>query len=191
MKLYAFPSTPNNRKDVAYIRHYDLDVEVHAVSFKNREQTQPEFLDINPMGKVPALVDGKHHLWESNAILTYLACRFSHCNALPTDTWGRADADRWLHWQSAHLTPLMGGLKTGAEEVASLEPLLKVLDSQLKGRDFILGELSLCDFAIAPYLLTKLGNKLDYSGHPHLADWRMRMAKLKGFAETELRSPVA
>jgi glutathione S-transferase len=189
VKLYAFPATPNNRKVVAFIRHYDLNVEVHTVSFKNQEQRQPEFLQINPMGKVPALVDGEHYLWESNAILTYLACRFPDCSALPTDTWGRADADRWLHWQSAHLTPLMGGLKTGVEDPAELEPLLKVLENQLAPREFILGELSLCDFAIAPYLLTKLASKLDYTGYPQLADWRMRMAKLKGFAETELRSP--
>ena len=188
MKLYAFPATPNNRKVVAFIRHYDLSVEIHTVSFKNQEQRQPEFLQINPMGKVPALVDGEHYLWESNAILTYLACRFPACAALPTDTWGRADADRWLHWQSAHLTPLMGGLKTGTETTANLEPLLGVLDSQLAKREFILGKLSVCDFAIAPYLLTKLGSKLDYTGYPQLADWRVRMAKLKGFAETELRT---
>ena len=79
MKLYAFPATPNNRKVVAFIRHYDLNVEIHTVSFKNQEQRQPEFLQINPMGKVPALVDGEHYLWESNAILTYLACRFPAC----------------------------------------------------------------------------------------------------------------
>ena len=190
MKLYAFPATPNNRKVVAFIRHYDLAVEVHTVSFKNQEQRQPEFLQINPMGQVPALVDGDHYLWESNAILTYLARCFPSCNALPTDIWGRADTDRWLHWQSAHLTPLMGGLKTGLVEVTSLEPLLNVLNIQLEHREFILNTLSLCDFAIAPYLLTKLGDKLDYSGYPELADWRRRMAKLKGFTETELRSPT-
>lgn len=190
MKLYAFPATPNNRKVVAFIRHYGLDVEVHTVSFKNQEQRQPEFLQINPMGKVPALVDGDHYLWESNAILTYLASCFPDCCALPGDTWGRADTDRWLHWQSAHLTPLMGGLKTGSEDPSSLEPLLSVLDNQLQQREFILGDLSLCDFAIAPYLLTKLASKLDYSGYPQLADWRARMANLKGFRETELRSTI-
>ena len=189
MRLYAFPVTPNNRKVVAFIRHYDLEVAVHTVSFKNEEQRQPEFLQINPMGKVPALVDGDRYLWESNAILTYLAMRFPDTAALPTDTWGRADADRWLHWQSAHLTPLMGALKTGTEEMASLEPLLAVLQGQLEDKDYLLGELSVCDFAIAPYLLTKLGRKLDYDGYPQLKDWRIRMASLKGFKETELSRP--
>jgi len=189
VKLYAFPATPNNRKVVAFIRHYDLDVAVHTVSFKNEEQRQPEFLQINPMGKVPALVDGNHHLWESNAILTYLACRFPDTQAIPAGEWGRADTDRWLHWQSAHLTPLMGALKTGGAEVASLEPLLRVLQGQLEHRDYLLEELSVCDFAIAPYLMTKLGSQLDYRGYPKLQEWRIRMAALKGFVETELRNP--
>ncbi len=191
MKLYAFPATPNNRKVVAFIRHYNLNVAVHTVSFKNQEQRQPEFLQINPMGKVPALVDDKHHLWESNAILTYLARRFPETQALPTDEWGRADADRWLHWQSAHLTPLMGALKTGTEERHSLEPLLQVLQGQLEDREYLLGGLSVCDFAIAPYLMTKLGRQLDYCGYPQLQDWRIRMAALKGFTETELSQRVS
>lgn len=190
MKLYAFPATPNNRKVVAFIRHYDLSVEIHTVSFKNQEQRKPEFLQINPMGKVPVLVDGARYLWESNAILTYLASRFPNTDCLPSDAWARADIDRWLHWQSAHLTPLMGGLKTGTEETDSLEPLLRVLNTQLEQRDFILGKLGLCDFAIAPYLLTKLASKLDYSQYPKLEDWRARMTKLKGFADTQLRNPV-
>ncbi len=187
MKLYAFPATPNNRKVVAFIRHYDLDVAVHPVSFKNAEQRQPEFLQINPMGKVPALVDGDHHLWESNAILTYLACRFPNTAAIPAGEWGRADADRWLHWQSAHLTPLMGALKTGTAEPADLEPLLGVLQGQLRNQDYLLDQLSICDFAIAPYLMTKLGRQLDYSDCPQLAQWLIRMAALKGFVETEIR----
>ena len=188
MLLHAFPITPNNRKVVAFIRHFDLPVEVRTISFKDSEQQSEPFLAINPMGKVPVLVDDDFNLWESNAILTYLAGRFPETNALPTDVRGRADADRWLHWQSAHLTPMMGALKTGAEEDPdALKPLLAVLDAQLTGRDYLLGSLSVCDFAIAPYLMTKMASKLDYSAYPALAAWLERLAALKGFAETEMR----
>ena len=51
-------------------------MDVHHVSFKDKETQSPEYLAINPMGKVPALIDGDFKLWESNAILTYLATKF-------------------------------------------------------------------------------------------------------------------
>ena len=186
MLLRSFFITPNNRKVEAFIKHFDLPVEISQVNFKDRENKSEEFLDINPMGKVPVLIDGDFNLWESNAILTYLALKFPETNTLPTDVQGRADADRWLHWQSCHLMPTMGALKTGAEtDTEVLKPLFKVLDKQLEGRNFILGDLSVCDFAIAAYTLTKMGRSLDYSETPNVAAWRDRMTNLKGFVETQ------
>ena len=192
MRLYTFTITPNNRKVEAFVRHFDLPVEIHHVSFKDRETQSPEYLAINPMGKVPALVDGDFKLWESNAILTYLAGKFPQTHALPTDARGRADVDRWLHWQSCHLMQAMGALKQADEkDVDSVTPLLKILEQQLKGKQFVLGELSVADFALAAYLMTKMGLKLDYSECPNVLAWRDRMAGMKGFVETNLKMPVA
>jgi glutathione S-transferase len=192
LRLYTFTITPNNRKVEAFVRHFDLDVEVHHVSFKDEETKQPAYLAINPMGKVPALVDGDFKLWESNAILTYLATKFPETNALPTDPRGRADVDRWLHWQSCHLMPAMGALKTAdSKDVSTVTPLLKILDHQLEGREYVLGRLTVVDFSIASYLMTKLGRQLDYSQTPNLAAWRERMGKLKGFVATQVKAPPA
>lgn len=192
MRLYTFTVTPNNRKVEAFVKHFELPVEVHHVSFKDRETHQPEFLAINPMGKVPALVDGDFHLWESNAILTYLAAMFPQTRALPTDVRGRAEVDRWLHWQSCHLMAAVGALKAAEEKDAStIEPLLQILDTQLRDREYVLDGLTVVDFALVAYLLTKVGRGLDYSATPRLAAWRTRMAALKGFVETELRGSAA
>jgi glutathione S-transferase len=139
---------------------------------------------------VPALVDGDFRLWESNAILTYLATCFPQTHALPSDARGRADADRWLHWQSCHLMPAMGALKTAEEkDLTALTPLLGILDRQLEGREYVLGALSVVDFAISAYLMTKMGRQLDYSQCPNLAGWLGRMAGLKGFVETQVKMP--
>jgi glutathione S-transferase len=190
LRLYTFTITPNNRKVEAFVRHFDLDVEIHHVSFKDEETKQPEYLAINPMGRVPALTDGDFKLWESNAILTYLAAKFPATNALPADARGRADVDRWLHWQSCHLMHAIGALKSADEkDFSTVTPLLKILDQQLKGRDYVLGKLTVVDFALAPYLMTKLGRQLDYSETPNLAAWRERMAKLKGFVATQVKAP--
>jgi len=186
--LYTFTITPNNRKVEAFVKHFDLDVDIHHVSFKDRETKSAEFLAINPMGKVPALVDGDLKLWESNAILTYLATMFPETNALPTDPQGRADADRWLHWQSCHLMTAMGALKTAEEKDPDiLKPLFAVLEQQLEGRDYVLGELSVVDFAVGAYLMTKMGRQLDYTDFPNVDAWRNRVSELKGFVETEVK----
>jgi len=190
VRLYTFTITPNNRKVEAFVRHFDLDVDVHHVSFKDEETHKPEYLAINPMGKVPALVDGDFKLWESNAILTYLATKFPQTKALPADPRGRADVDRWLHWQSCHLMPAMGALKAADEkDLSSVTPLLKILDAQLQGKEYLLGSLTVADFALAAYLMTKLGRQLDYSAVPNVAAWVGRMGKLKGFVETQMKSP--
>jgi glutathione S-transferase len=192
VRIYTFTITPNNRKVEAFVRHFDLDVDVHHVSFKDKETQSAAYLAINPMGKVPALTDGDFKLWESNAILTYLATRFPETKALPTDAQGRADVDRWLHWQSCHLMPAMGALKVADEkDLSTLMPLLKILDQQLKGRDYVTGQLTVADFAIAAYLMTKLGRQLDYSGFPDLRAWLDRMSGMKGFVETQMKAPPA
>jgi glutathione S-transferase len=192
MLLHSFRVTPNNRKVEAFIKHYDLDVDIHQVSFRDNETKTDEYYAINPMRRVPALVDGDLKLWESNAILTYLARKFPETNTLPTDIEGRADADRWLHWQSCHLMPAMGALKQADEkDLSTLIPLMDVLEPQLEGREYVLGDLSVVDFAIASYLLTKLGRQFDYSKHPNVAAWRERVSQLKGFVETQMGKAAA
>jgi glutathione S-transferase len=190
MRLYSFTITPNNRKVEAFVRHYDLPVEVHHVSFKDKETQSEAYGAINPMRKVPALTDGDFNLWESNAILTYLATKFPETKALPTDARGRADVDRWLHWQNCHLMPAVIKMKEPTEEDhAELQTLLKVLDGQLAGRDYILGDLTVVDFALAPYLLGKLGRKADFSAVPRVAAWLERVGNLKGFVATQIKGP--
>ena len=190
MRLYTFTITPNNRKVEAFVRHFDLDVEIHHVSFKDKETQSSDYLAINPMGRVPALTDGDFKLWESNAILTYLATMFPATHALPLDPRGRADVDRWLHWQSCHLMPAMGALKMSDEkDIGAVTPLLKVLDQQLRGKDYVLGSLTVVDFAVVAYLITKMGRKLDYSECPGVAAWLTRMENLKGFVATQVKMP--
>lgn len=191
MLLHSFFVTPNNRKVEAFIKHFDLDVEIHQVNFRERETQTDEFHAMNPMRKVPVLVDGDFVIWESNAILTYLATVFPETGMLPTDPQGRADVDRWLHWQSCHLMPAMGALKLSDEkDFDAIMLLLEILDAHLQDQQFVCGDLTVVDFAIAAYTLTKLGRKMDYSGMPHAAAWRDRVSQLKGFVATQVKVPA-
>lgn len=188
MKLYAFTFSPNSRKLVALIKHYDLAVDIHQISFKEHEQKSKEFLAINPMGKVPALVDGDFSLWEGNAIIMYLCECFQDLPVSPQNAQARADVNRWLHWQSSHFGPAIGAhMKGGSEEnKKEIEPLLAVLDGQLQGREFICGDLSPADFAIGAYSISRAGDNVDWTGHSNAIAWRERIKSLKGF---ELTSP--
>ena len=179
MRVYTFTITPNNRKVEAFVRHFDLPVEVHHVSFKDKETQSAGYLAINPMGRVPALV-------------VHFPTKFPETGALPADVRGRADVDRWLHWQSCHLMPAMGTLKVADEKDESkVTPLLKILEQQLAGKDYLLGTLTVADFAVVSYLITKMGRQLDYSGCPNVVAWIGRMTALKGFVATQVKMPPA
>jgi glutathione S-transferase len=86
--------------------------------------------------------------------------------------------------------PAMGALKMSDEkDIGAVTPLLKVLDQQLRGKDYVLGSLTVVDFAIVAYLITKMGRKLDYTECPNVATWLNRMENLKGFVATQVKMP--
>ena len=87
--------------------------------------------------------------------------------------------------------PAMGQLKTNedADPEEVVKPLLRVLDKQLEGKEYVCGDLTVADFAIAAYTLTKLGRAMDYSDIPNAAAWRDRVSALKGFVETHVEMP--
>ena len=183
MKLYSFSPTPNNRKVEAFIRHFDLPVEIHSMGFREQENRTEAYLRMNPMGKAPLLVHGDFQLWESNAILCYLATLHPETGMLPADPKGRADCDRWLYWQAFHLinTIIAKRAKSSSAE-KDIELNIGVLNGQLEGREYVLGELSLVDFAIAPYLLGRHGQAIDYDPFPNVRAWLARCNRLKGIA---------
>ena len=192
MKLYSFSPTPNNRKVEALIKHFDLPVEIHSMGFKEQENRTEAYRKMNPMGKAPLLVDGDFYLWESNAILCYLATLHPEIEMLPTDPRGRADCDRWLYWQAFHLlnTIVANRDKTkDAEKDVALN--FGVLNQQLEGKEYVRGKLSVVDFAIAPYLLGRHGQAMDYTEFPHLRAWLDRCNELKGIVATVFKPPGA
>src|SRR5436309_7918887 len=102
MKLYHFPS-PNPQKITFALRELGLECEIVPVDLSKGEQRKPEFLALNPFGRVPVLVDGELKLWESHAILAYLGEKTGRL--WPTTAAGRADALRWLFFLAQHISP--------------------------------------------------------------------------------------
>jgi glutathione S-transferase len=173
MKLYYFPS-PNPQKVRFALNELGLECETVPVDLLKREQRSPEFLALNPYGRVPVLVDGDLKLWESHAILAYLGEKTGRL--WPTTPAGRADALRWLFFLTGAISPaatevafnriavkLSGGTPDEAAiargEKALPDPM-RIVDQRLANSKWILGnEFSLVDCDYGPTL-----NVLDKAG---------------------------
>jgi glutathione S-transferase len=168
MDFYTNPASPNCRKVDAVAKQIGLELNIKVIDVRKGENRAPAFLAINPNGKVPALVDGDVKLWESNAIQCYVASKKE------SDLWPKSnlryDIMRWQSWELAHfgaaaralifqrvVKQLLGLGATDAvrceEEEANFKRFAAVLDGQLKGKRFLVGDqLTLADFCVASSL---------------------------------------
>ena len=152
MKLYHFPS-PNPQKVTFALKELGLDCEIVPVDLAKGEQRQPDFLALNPFGRVPVLVDDGVKLWESHAILAYLGEKTGQL--WPSSAAGRADALKWLFFLSQHITPPAGeiafnriaakllGIPSDEAAIAlgekALPGVVGIIEGQLAGNKWITG----------------------------------------------------
>jgi glutathione S-transferase len=101
MKLYGFPPSPNTWKVRAVAAHLRIPLEVEFVDLTKGGSHMPDYLALNPTGRAPTLVDGDFTLWESTAIMQYIASK-SPNSLWPNDARTRADIMRWQSWDLAH-----------------------------------------------------------------------------------------
>jgi len=175
IQLYSLP-TPNGIKVSVMLEETGLPYEPHRVRFDANDQQSPEFLSLNPYGKIPAIIDpdgpgGKPFpLFESGAILIYLADKAGQF--LPKDPAGRYETIQWLMFQMGGLGPMFGQVgffnKFAGKEYEDKRPLnryvgesrrvLGVLDKRLAGRDWIMGDAySIADMAVFPWVRNLIG----------------------------------
>ena len=167
IQLYSLP-TPNGQKVSIALEEMGLPYDAHLVDFATNDQMSPEFLSLNPNNKIPAIIDPDGPegvplaLFESGAILIYLAEKSG--KLLPKGN--RYEVLQWLMWQMGGVGPMFGQLgffhAFAGKEIDDPRPkeryrlevarLLKVLDGALVGKDWIAGEYSIADIAIAPWL---------------------------------------
>jgi glutathione S-transferase len=203
VKLYTFPPSPNARKVAAVIAQLRLtDIEQTLIRLQKGEHRHPDYLAINPMGKVPALRDGDLLLWESNAICQYLAERAGNASFLPADPKARADIGRWLFWEAGTWSPVIDVfthenvrkpmLGIGAPDPAPLaeaeerfRPLAQLLDDRLSGRAFLLGEqVTLADFIVGGAATYVERGRIPIGDYPNVKAWWSRLNGLKAWTGT-------
>lgn len=199
MKLYYY-ETLNPRKACAVAKHLRLPLEYIRIDLGKGEHRTPEFRAINPNGKVPALRDGDTNLWESNAIMCYLAKK-AGSDLWPGDDERRIDVIRWLSWDALHFTRHGGNLyfehiikrkfalsepdpAAVAEATKYFQQYAAVLDNHLRGRKYLVGDrLSVADFAVAATLPYAEDAKLPIADHPEIRRWHERLNELEAWRE--------
>ncbi len=157
-----------------------------------------EYRAMNPNGLVPTLVEGDYVLWESNAILRYLASAHAGDHPIwPPDLQARGSIDRWMDWQQTVLGPPMGvvfwGLIRTAPELrdqaaiaaagAKLERVYGILESILQGQPYVAGpEFTLADIAIGPQVHRWFNFDMERPEMPALRGWYERMLSRPAYA---------
>ena len=199
MKLYYF-ETINGQKVCAVAKYLDAPVEYIHVDLAKGEQKSPAFLAINPNGKIPALLDGDTALWESNAIMCHLARR-AKSDLWPTDPVKQIEVLKWLSWNSEHFTRHAGTLyfnhvikpkfgigapdeKAVEEAIGFAKQFVAVLDRELEGRTFLLGDhLTVADFAVSVTLPQAETIKLPLEGFKNIARWKEQLEDIPAWRE--------
>lgn len=196
MKLYDFELSPNCQKVLALAAELGTPLEIIPLDvFKGQART-PAMIAKNPNGKLPVLEDEDFVLWESNAILVYLATKAGRTDLAPTTLRERADVDRWLSWGGVHfaaavrkvaverIVKKLAGLgpadqakvKEGTEEFASAAA---VLDRCLEDKEYLCGTLTVADFGLAPYAAVCPTAGLSFEPYPNAQRWLRRMLDRK------------
>ncbi|HEY5608358.1 MAG TPA: glutathione S-transferase N-terminal domain-containing protein [Alphaproteobacteria bacterium] len=189
--LYTF-RTANGRKASIMLEECGLPYAVHVIDITRGDQHAPDFLRINPNGRIPAIVDpdgpdGRPHtVFESGAIMLNLAEKCG--KLLPRDTAGKYDAIQWLMLQMGGIGPMFGqafhfrhqtpgdapadAIAYGrARYDAEVARLCGVLDRRLAETEYLAGEYSVADVATFPWIAVHRWLEIDLARFPHLGRW--------------------
>lgn len=198
-------STMNGWKPSLFLEEAEIDYELRPIDFGKREQKEDWYLELNPNGRIPTIVDrGREDfvVFESGAILWYLAERFGRF--LPESAQERSETLQWLMFQMAGVGPMMGqamffqriAAPNGHEVPYAIERyvdesrrLLEVLDRRLEGREYLVGEdLSIADISTYPWARSHPWARVSIDGLDHLAAWLDRLDARPAF-QRAVRKP--
>lgn len=202
LKIYAFPPSPRSFK-VLWTAHYlELDYEFVLVDLRKGAQRTPESLAKNPNGRAPFIDDDGYVLWESNAIVNYLASKKPAAALLPADTPARLQIEKWQFWESGHwdaacsifaferVVKAAFGLGVESEEAIArgnqqFERIAKVLDAELARHRYVAGDkLTVADFSVGADLC--IAEQAQYPLEPYaaIARWREELQAMPSWKKT-------
>lgn len=163
-----------------YLEELSIPYEFVMLDLQAGENKQSAYLAINPLGKVPAIMDGDFKLWESGAILLYLAEKYSQEVASPET---RAILNQWILYANATLGP---GVFVEASRERELPRHMTMLNSILEKQPYLLGtEFGVADVAVGSFLnYIPLMLKIDLSDYAAVASYMQRLVERPAYQKT-------
>lgn len=181
-------ATPNGYKVAIMLEECGLEYMPHFIDMAAQEQKAPEFLAINPNGRIPAIVDDDFAVFESGAILIWLAEKTG--KFLPTDAKARSTVIQWVMWQMGGLGPMMGQLNVFKRYFPEHIPaaidryeresyrLFGVMESRLATSAYLGGDdYTIADMAAWPWIRAHEWPGLTLDGHPQLKAWAAKIGE--------------
>jgi glutathione S-transferase len=191
ISLFRHPLSGHAHRIELLLSLLNLPTELVFVDLAKGAHKQPEFLAKNPLGQVPVLDDNGTVLTDSNAILVYLASAYGAGRWLPTDAVGAAQVQRWLSIAAgqiasgparARLITVFGAPYNAEEVIAQSHALLKVIEGELRGRQFLVGEQpSIADIASYTYIAHAPEGNVSLAEYPNIRAWLARIEALPRF----------
>jgi glutathione S-transferase len=209
MQLHTTPGSPSSRKVIAVIEHLNLDVDFVYHDVVSGALRAPSYLALNANAKVPTLVDGDFVLWESNAIMQYLAQTAGDEQLVPRAARQRADVTRWQVWESTYFNAAFGALAfetvakpkrgLGVPDEAVITDALNrlarfapVLDQHVKDRRYLVGEhLTVADFALMTFEGYRAITPFDWRPFAHINAYFDRLRDLPAWVRSMARNEAA
>lgn len=190
MKLYVLPPSPRALKVIALKNYLALECEIQLVDLSKDDHLAPGYELLNANRKMPVLQDSEFVLWESNAVLQYLAAKKTEFGLWPKDSRNQADVLRWMFWESSHWDQQACGavgfervsklaLRLGAPDPARIADgerefhrFAAVLNSHLRGRRWLVGStLTIADFSIGAWIPAAGALGLPIDQYPEILRW--------------------
>lgn len=187
--LYTAP-TPNGYKASITLEELDLPYQVHDINILEGDQHKPEFLALNPNGRIPVIVDRDAEdfaVFESGAIMIYLAEKVGRL--LPDDVKGRSLVMQWLMFQMSGVGPMMGQANVFyryfPEKIqividryqTEVKRLFGVLDKRLQTNEYLAGDYSIADIANFSWVRTHRWSGVEIGDLPNLQRWQDLIAQ--------------
>ncbi len=196
LRIWGHRQAPNVRKVIWACAEFDLDFEVKEVGGPFGGTDAPEYRAMNPNGRIPTIDDDGFVLWESHAILRYLANKAGAEDIYPEDPRTRARVDQWLDWQGAHQAQAIRDLvkitikakhapdpTLLAAAEAEADMLFGILDGALAGGGYVAGEaFTIADIPVAVGYRRWVTLPIRRRPFPALEAWYVRVSTRPAFA---------
>lgn len=201
IRLHTTPLSGHGHRVKLFLTMLDLPFEIVDVDLRGGANRQPEFLEISPFGQVPVIEDGETVLFDSNAILVYLAKRYGGKSWLPDDPAGAARVTQWLSIAAgpiaygpcaARLVKVFGADRDYDAAARTAVTLFDVIESELGKRRFAAADHpTIADIAAHTYIAHAPEGGISLEPYPNIRAWLDRVAALPGFVAMPASRPAA